>query len=98
MFKETFENYLQEICFKENPMILDDDMPDFFEKWLDEQEVAGIMKYAEERVAQLNKMVEGLTKLTSTAIDELKKLRDMAKERNSSLDEALNSGNGTYKP
>jgi len=31
---KTFENYLEDICFEENPTILDDDMPDFFENWL----------------------------------------------------------------
>ncbi len=44
---KTFENYLEEICFKVNPTIFDDDMPDFFDNWLGELEGEDYMKWAE---------------------------------------------------
>jgi hypothetical protein len=44
---KTFENYLEEICFKINPAILDDDMSDFFDNWLGELEGEDYMKYGE---------------------------------------------------
>ncbi|MEK6878041.1 MAG: hypothetical protein AABY22_00455 [Nanoarchaeota archaeon] len=44
---KTFENYLEDICFKTNPTILDDDMPDFFDNWLGELEGEDYMKWAE---------------------------------------------------
>lgn len=31
---ETFEQYLERFCFDLNPMVLDDDMPDFFDNWI----------------------------------------------------------------
>jgi hypothetical protein len=44
---KTFEDYLQERCFEENPTVLDDDMSDFFDNWLSEQDVSAIMIYAD---------------------------------------------------
>ena len=38
MKNQTFEQFLMDLCFDINPTILDDDMPDFFEKWLTEIE------------------------------------------------------------
>jgi len=35
MIRNSFEDYLQRKCAKENPMILDDDWPDMFDKWLE---------------------------------------------------------------
>lgn len=32
--KYPFEEFLKGKCFDENPTVLDDDMPDFFENWL----------------------------------------------------------------
>ena len=40
---KSFEEYLQDQCFEENPTVLDDDMSDFFEAWLSEQDVSSIM-------------------------------------------------------
>ena len=45
--KKTFEKYLEDICFKINPSVLDDDMPDFFDNWLGELEGEDYCKYAE---------------------------------------------------
>lgn len=32
--RNKFEDYLEEVCFSENPTILDDDGPDFFDNWI----------------------------------------------------------------
>lgn len=47
MIKKPFEKYLEEICFKIHPEVLDDDMPDFFDKWLSELPVEDHIKWAE---------------------------------------------------
>lgn len=44
---KTFEEYLKDVCFEENPTILDDDMPDFFNIWLGEQDVDSLLMYSE---------------------------------------------------
>ena len=31
---KTFEQFLEEQCFKQNPRVFDDDMPDFFSDWV----------------------------------------------------------------
>lgn len=43
----TFEDYLKEVCFKINPSVLDDDMPDFFDNWLSDLEGEDYTRYAE---------------------------------------------------
>jgi len=44
---QTFEEYLKDICFEENPAILDDEMPDFFSDWLGEQDTESLLMYSE---------------------------------------------------
>jgi hypothetical protein len=44
---KTFEEYLQDRCFEENPTVLDDAMSDCFDAWLGEQDVSSIMIYAD---------------------------------------------------
>jgi len=44
---KSFEQYLEDRCFELYPEILDDDMPDFFEVWLERQGVEGLLIYAE---------------------------------------------------
>jgi hypothetical protein len=39
------DKYLEEQCFKENPAVLDDDMPDFFENWILGLEAIELRKY-----------------------------------------------------
>jgi hypothetical protein len=43
----TFEEYLERRCFEENPTVLDDDMPDFFDSWLGDQDIDAIIIYAD---------------------------------------------------
>ncbi len=55
---QTYTEYLEDICFEENPQVLDDDMPDFFDNWLAEQDVAQYIewgdKYGEQFKEKLN--------------------------------------------
>jgi hypothetical protein len=44
---KSFEQYLEERCFELYPEILDDDMPDFFEGWLEKQDVESLLVYSE---------------------------------------------------
>jgi len=39
------EKILQDKCFEELPMVLDDDMPDMFESWLENQSLEDLIKY-----------------------------------------------------
>jgi len=43
----TFEEWLEEWCFKLHPRILDDDMSDFFDAWLGELDGEDYMRYAD---------------------------------------------------
>lgn len=45
--RETFEKYLENVCFEDNPMVLDDDMSDFFDNWLSNLDVQEVMDYAQ---------------------------------------------------
>ena len=40
-----FEEYLETVCFEANPSVLDDDMPDFFENWLGNQDVEDMIRH-----------------------------------------------------
>jgi len=44
---KSFKRYLEDVCFELYPEILDDEMPDFFEDWLEEKELDLIIAYAE---------------------------------------------------
>ena len=43
--KYPFEKYLEYIFCKENPQILDDDLPDSFDNWLTEMEGEDYIKH-----------------------------------------------------
>ena len=44
---KSFEQYLADQCFELHPEILDDDMQDFFEGWLEKQDVESLLVYSE---------------------------------------------------
>ena len=44
---KSFEQYLEDHCFELHPEILDDDMPDFFDNWLGDQDVESLLVYSE---------------------------------------------------
>ena len=41
-----FEEYLSDVCFTENPTVLDDDMPDFFSNWMSNLDRNDVLDYA----------------------------------------------------
>jgi hypothetical protein len=41
-----FQEYLSDVCFTENPTVLDDDMPDFFDNWLSNLDRNDVLDYA----------------------------------------------------
>ncbi len=51
---KTFNDYLEEICFEENPTILDDDMPDFFDGWLCELDTEQLISLAQKWGDEIN--------------------------------------------
>ena len=44
---KSFAQYLEDRCFELHPELLDDDMPDFFEDWLEKQDVESLLVYSE---------------------------------------------------
>ena len=44
---KTFEQYLEDRCFELHPELLDDDMPIFFQDWLEKQDVESLLIYSE---------------------------------------------------
>ena len=44
---KTFNEYLEKICFEENPTVLDDDMPDFFDNWVSELDGEQLIELAQ---------------------------------------------------
>ena len=62
---QTFKQYLEDVCFEENPIVLDDDMPDFFDGWLSEQDVQSILIYSEGWGRRIkNTILQEVTNLT----------------------------------
>ena len=44
---KDFEDYLMEVCFKQNSAVLDDDRPDFFDDWICNLEPHEWLEYGE---------------------------------------------------
>jgi len=95
--EKKFEDYLETICFEANPMVLDDDMPDFFDTWLGNQDVEDMIRHcnnflstsitqalAEER----ERMREKANKLRKDHSFKVHEVEDIAKEAyNQALDD-----------
>ena len=45
--KESFEEFLGKLQMQDEPMLLDDDIPEGYNRWLEEQGVDLIIAYAE---------------------------------------------------
>jgi len=62
---KSFEQYLEERCFELYPEILDDDMPDFFDNWLGDQDVESLLVYSEGWGRHIkNTILQEVTKIT----------------------------------
>ncbi len=46
MRKRSFEDFLEGMCFRINPTVLDDDMPDYFDNWLGSLDGEDYIRYA----------------------------------------------------
>ena len=44
---KSFAQYLEDRCFELHPETLDDDMPDFFDNWLGDQDIESLLIYSE---------------------------------------------------
>ena len=63
---KSFEQYLEDRCFVENPTILDDDMPDFFDNWLGDQDIESLLVYSEGWGRHIkNTILQEVTKITN---------------------------------
>ncbi len=47
MKDRTFEDFLQDMCFRLNPNVVDDDMSDFFDNWLSTIDGEEYIKWAD---------------------------------------------------
>lgn len=45
--KKTFEYFLQDRFMELEPQVLDDDLPDAFEAWLEKLDIEELMKFAD---------------------------------------------------
>lgn len=65
----SFEEWLEERCFNIHPMVLDDDMPNFFDNWLVELDVNYMLARGEEYGEYIKKHVRlELQKFSNTLI------------------------------
>lgn len=70
-----FEQYLQKWFLKENPQVLDDDINDRFDGWLENLDVGDVMWYAEGyaqevREAEREKITEGVAHRISELVED----------------------------
>jgi len=54
-----FQEYLEKVCFSENPTVLDDDMPEFFDNWLTQLEGEDLIAYGN----QMANAMQGINKI-----------------------------------
>lgn len=47
MKHKDFEDYLQDKFIRENPSVLDDDVPDAFSEWLADADVSDVIRWAD---------------------------------------------------
>ena len=71
MYK-NFEDYLMEQCIKENPHILDDMLPDYYEQWKDEMDIEIIFLYADKY--GIEKKLEGTKEMSKQLISIIKEI------------------------
>lgn len=48
MAHKSFEDYLMDVCLRENPCVLDDQSVEFYEEWISDLEIDDWIKYAEQ--------------------------------------------------
>ena len=50
---EMFTSFLEKKCFEENPQVLDDDMSDFFDSWLEGLDAQELIDYGNEAISEI---------------------------------------------
>ena len=63
-----FEEYLEDVCFEENPEVLDDDRPDFFDNWIGGGSMDDLIRHGDNYV-------------TKALAEQKEKIRLLAEER-----------------
>jgi len=66
--EKRFEDYLETVCFEANPSVLDDDMPDFFDTWLGNQDVEDMIRHCNNFLS---------TSISQALAEERERVRDM---------------------
>ena len=56
MIKPNFEEYLQEQFTDTEPQVLDDDLPDAFDSWLQDLDVQELMDYGQQYAERIFKL------------------------------------------
>ncbi len=74
---KTFEDFLEDSFVLGHPEVLDDEMPDKFNAWVEELDGGEIFGAASECVDKLNVKIAGLIELADEAIRELQKIKNM---------------------
>ena len=70
--EKKFEEYLETVCFEANPSVLDDDMPDFFDNWLGNQDV-------EDMIRHCNNFLP--TSISQATAEDRERVREVIKEK-----------------
>ena len=61
---QTFKQFLESKCFEVNPLILDDDRPDFFDNWVTDINVDKLIGHGQEYGDAIRKIVlDGLEEI-----------------------------------
>ena len=92
MSKPGFEDFLQDKHFEENPMHLDDDLPDAFDNWVADLEVEDYERYYDEWKGRTRTPIENIKELkemTSGGLFESMGLTDR-EEAQENIDEKIN--------
>ena len=54
--EQKIEDYLETVCFEANPSVLDDDMPDFFNTWLGNQDVEDMIRHCNNFLRKVDRL------------------------------------------
>jgi len=74
--EQKIEDYLETVCFEANPSVLDDDMPDFFDTWLGNQDVEDMIRHCNNFIT---------TKIAQAITEDRAKVRGMIREKRKEL-------------
>ena len=73
MKQQTFEEFLGDIHYKQNPAILDDDLPDAFDAWMGEIEQDELIRLAD--LYGMSQFNEGIKRGSDVALEAIKSVQ-----------------------